>query len=161
VSSMVQGPDGRVWTVERNVWPWRTPAELLSRAAPKRGQRSGDLEEVADTAWLATEAVSVFDDWLAPIAIVTAMLALLAFGGLILAGLAAVVLALWALVAAGAVACWRILGRRPWTITAMSSTGEILRWRVFGWQASRAKVADVERALRQGNPPPPTDLTDA
>jgi hypothetical protein len=48
----------------------------------------------------------------------------------------------------------RLLFRRPWTVEALSATGDRHRWRVVGLRASREHAADVANALAHGNPLP-------
>jgi hypothetical protein len=54
----------------------------------------------------------------------------------------------------------RLLFRRPWSVEAVSDTGERHRWQVVGWRASRQLVADVVNALAHGNLPPTTGTVD-
>ncbi|MGH3838172.1 MAG: hypothetical protein ACRDSF_21130 [Pseudonocardiaceae bacterium] len=52
----------------------------------------------------------------------------------------------------------RLLFRRPWTVEAVSDTGERHRWQVVGSRASRDLVADVANALAHGHVLPTTGV---
>jgi hypothetical protein len=45
----------------------------------------------------------------------------------------------------------RLLFRRPWSVEAVSDTGERHRWQVVGWRARGELVADVVNALAHGH----------
>ena len=54
----------------------------------------------------------------------------------------------------------RLLFRRPWSVEAVSDTGEWHRWQVVVWRASGELVADVVNALAHGHVLPAAGAVD-
>ncbi|HYF45618.1 MAG TPA: hypothetical protein VD926_05360 [Acidimicrobiales bacterium] len=143
----VTDPSGRSWTVHRR---WH----LRDRDRERRAWARESLRDAWD--WLEgldalaeVPAIGI----IAGIAAVVVVLVLVFIPIVILVG---ELLVLVSVVAGTLVA--RVVFRRPWTIEAKASDGEVRRWEVVGWRASGDHVRFVREQLEHGMPLPPEGL---
>ncbi len=148
MASQVTAPDGRIWHVSRRVTPRLGNESLWGRFRSRYSKvvdRTGNAANV-DPGWL-----EIFGEGIAVgIAIILAVVLLLFFiVPLLFAILDLLVVLLLGLVGIAL----RVALRRPWTVEANSTTGDVLRWRVVGWRRSGEKVTEVAALLESGEPP--------
>lgn len=124
-----------------------------TRGLGDRGRLSFDLLDAGDLAEIPV---------LGWIGLAIALIGLLVFVGLVLAPLliALAEVGILLLLAVLGLAA-RVLFRRPWLIDAHHDDGHGLRWRVVGWRASTAKVAEVRQQLAAGIEAPDAEVLPA
>lgn len=139
--------DGGPWEVRRR-WAPRLGPETLWRRFRRRlrttFRRAGD----------ASDAGCAFDVGEGIVALLVLLAAVLLLLFVLIPLLVALVdLLVVALLAVVGVAS-RVAFRRPWAVDAFGPDRQHLRWRVVGWRASGAKVAEVQQLLDGGVVPP-------
>lgn len=135
---VVTAPDGRTWTVEREVLP---PRERARRPYPH--------EIDGDRIWTWSTAY-----WIAPSVVLTVLL----FRSVIVPALVALVLAIIGWVGALNGLRRRMRGRAPWKVVASTPPteyehGRQLAWAVVGRDSSQRAVDDCANAIYTGTTP--------
>lgn len=150
MASPVTAPNGLVWNVRRRVTPRLGDESAWGRFRSryrKVVKRTSNLPDV-DLGWL-----EIFGEGIAfGIGIILAIV-LLAF--VVIPLLVAILDVLVVLLLGAVGVALRIALRRPWTVEATSSDGDVLRWRIVGWRASGEKVTAIASELASGGRPEP------
>jgi hypothetical protein len=146
----VVDPDGTDWTVRRR-WLPRYEGRGLRERLRQRRARSAGRQAHDVLRWYDRLGIPFADDSLTAV-----IVSLLVIGGLILlvlfgipALLALVDLALvLAVTAAGLIG--RLLFRRPWTVEARATTGDLHEAHVVGWRRAGELAAAMARSIENG-----------
>jgi len=143
---IVQGLDGKVWTVRRRWAPRLFGDSLWSRlrrrvkGAMHRGEAVTDIGDAGCFLDLFSE--------LAVVLVVGVVVFLVVFVAVpLLVALLDVVLVL--LLTAGSVTSTTVF-RRPWTVEARADNGTSHTWKVVGWRAAHAHRDEVAASLEAG-----------
>jgi hypothetical protein len=152
----VVGDDGRTWSVRRR-WSPRPGVRPSWERARRRTKRSTDGATTAGDVSLVSALLIQDGAVLLRWAIIAVVAVVLLF---VTTFLLAVELAVLALVVLMGVTS-RILLRKPWTVEAVSDTGDRLTWTAVGWRASTARRDEIAGLLRAGITPPSGDPAEA
>lgn len=149
---IVQGLDGKVWTVRRRWAPRVFGDSLWSRLRRRvkgvrhRGEAVADVGDAGCLLDLFSELAVVL-----VVAVVVLLVVLVAVP--LLVALVDVVLVL--VLTAGSVV-GRVVFRRPWTIEARADDATTHTWKVVGWRAAHAHRDEVAASLEAGIVPAET-----
>lgn len=152
-------PDGVEWIVRRRWTPRWARVDVGGRFAEvrewaSRRHRDSDADEVV------AFAMDVGFE-LPPLAVVLWVIGVAVAVWFVLIPLLLVVFDVVVVVVALAVLTLiRILFRRPWTLTATSSTGTDLEREVVGWRASTEGMVDLARQIETGRHRPGDSWSD-
>jgi len=141
--------DGRTWTVRRQWAPRHASMakEWLGRRRAKRRAQRG--RESDDPRWWEWFDVFWWPDGLDELLVAAVAIAVIV--ALVLLGvpflLALIDLALVLLLFAGGVVA-RLVFRRPWTVEARSSAGDVVERQVVGWRRAGEEVTALAQQLR-------------
>lgn len=144
---------GVTWRVRRR-WLPRYEGRGLRQRLRRRRARAADRRERGDGRWYDVLDLPVVDDSLTAFAVsllvIGALVLLVVFGVPALLALVDLVIVVVA-TALGVVG--RVVFRRPWTVEAVSVTGERYQARVVGWRGAGEMVDALGQDLRHGRPP--------
>jgi hypothetical protein len=148
----VRSPDGTTWVVRRR-WSSRLDVPTAWKRARRRTEQSTRGATTAGDVSLASALLIDDGAVLVRWAIIAVVAVVLVFMTTLLLVVEVALLALVVLAGMGS----RVVLRRPWTIEAVSDTGDRLTWKAVGWRASAARRDEVAEQLRSGRTPEPED----
>jgi hypothetical protein len=146
VSRTVTTPGGRAWLV-RHRWVPRLGGDTLWARLRKRLHQVWQRLDVPDPGCFELFGEGIIAALALAIGVLILVFIVLPLVVAVLDLVIVVILAVGGLVA-------RVVFRRPWIVEARADDGQVHRWPVAGWAASRRCRAEIEEALASGAPLP-------